>query len=36
MGNHEVNLKKEYDDITMKTEPILTRFVGTFETLRFD
>ena len=36
MGDHEGTLKIEYDDISMKTKLILTRFGGTFGTLRFD
>ena len=36
MGDHEGTLQIEYDDIRMKTKPILTRFGGTFGTLRFD
>ena len=35
MGDHEGTLQIEYDDYTMKTEPILTRFSSTFGTLRF-
>ena len=36
MGDHEWTLPIEYDDITMGTKLILTRFGGTFRTLRFD
>ena len=36
MGDHEGTLQIEYDDISMKTKLILTRFGGTFGTLRFD
>ena len=36
MGDHEGTLQNEYDDVTMKTKLILTRFVGTFGTLIFD
>ena len=36
MGDHEGTLKIEYDDTSMKTKLILTRFGGTFGTLRFD
>ena len=36
MRDHERTLKNEYDDITMKTKFILTRFGSTFGTLRFD
>ena len=35
LGDHEGTLQIEYDDISMKTQPILTRFGRTFETLRF-
>ena len=34
MGDHEGTLQIEYDDISMKTRLILTRFKGTFG--RFD
>ena len=34
--HHEGTLKIENDDISMKTELILTRFGSTFGTLRFD
>ena len=30
MGDHEGTLQIEYDDISMKTNLILTRFGGTF------
>ena len=36
MGDHERTPKVEYDDIDMKTKLLLTRFGGTFGTLRFD
>ena len=36
MADHEGTLPIEYDDISMKTKPILTRFGGTFGMLRFD
>ena len=36
MGDHEETLKIEYDDISTKTKPILTRFGSTFGKLRFD
>ena len=36
MGNHKRNPQIEYDDFSMKTKLILTRFGGTFGTLRFD
>ena len=36
MGDHEGTLKIEYDDNTMETKLILTRFGSTFGTLRFD
>ena len=36
MGDHEGTLKIEYNDIHMKTKPILKRFGGTFGTLRLD
>ena len=36
MSDHDGTLKIEYDDVTTKTKPILTRFVGNFGTLRFD
>ena len=36
MGDHEGTLQTEYDDITMKTKPTLTRFGSTFGTWRFD
>ena len=36
MGDHKRTLQIEYDDITMKTKLILTRFGGNFGTLRFD
>ena len=36
MGDQEGTLKYEYDDLTMKTKFVLTRFGGTFGTLRFD
>ena len=36
MGDHEETLRFEYNDVSMKTKRILTRFVGTFGTLRFD
>ena len=36
LGDHENTSKIEYDDFTMKTKLILTRFGSTFGTLRFD
>ena len=36
MGDHEGTLQIEYDDDTMKTKLVLTRFGSTFGTLRFD
>ena len=36
LGHYEGTLKFGYDDITWKTEFILTRFGSTFGTLRFD
>ena len=36
MGDYEGTLQIEYDDNTMKTKLILTRFGSTFGTLRFD
>ena len=36
MGDHEKTLQNEYEDITMKTKFLLTRFGSTFGTLRFD
>ena len=36
MGDHEKTLQIEFDDISMKTKLILTRFGSTFGTLRFD
>ena len=36
MGDHKGTLKIEFDDIIMETKLILTRFGGTFGTLRFD
>ena len=36
MGDHEGTLQIEYDDDTMKTKLILTRFGLTFGTLRFN
>ena len=36
IGDHEGSLKIEWDDISMKTKLILTRFAGNFGTLRFD
>ena len=36
MGDHEGTQQIEYDDIRMKTKPILTRFFGIFGTLGFD
>ena len=35
-GDREGNLQIKYDDISMKTKPILTRFGGFFGMLRFD
>ena len=32
MRDHEGTLKIEYDDLSMKTELVLTRFGGTFLT----
>ena len=36
MGEHEGTVQIEYDDVNMKTKFFLTRFGGTFGTLRFD
>ena len=36
LGEHERTIKTEYNDKTMKTKFILTRFGSTFGTLRFD
>ena len=36
MGEHEGTLRIDSDDISLKTKPNLTRFGGTFGTLRFD
>ena len=36
MGDHEGTLQIGYDDISMRTKLILTRFVSTFGTLRFN
>ena len=36
MGDYEGTLQIEYDSISMETKPILTQFVGLFETLSFD
>ena len=36
MGDHQGTLQNEHDDIGMKTKLILTRFGGSFGTLRFD
>ena len=36
MGYHEGALQNEYDDISMNTKNILTHFVETFGTIRFD
>ena len=36
MSDQEGTIQIEHDDITMKTKLILTRFGGTFGTLRFD
>ena len=36
MRDHERTLQIEYDDETMKTKLIITRFGSTFGTLRFD
>ena len=36
LGDHEGCLKIEYDDLNKKVKLILTRFGGTFGTLRFD
>ena len=36
LGDHEVTLQNEYDDLNKKVKVILTRFGSTFETLRFD
>ena len=35
MGDHEGTLKIEYDDLTLETKLILTRFGGTFGTIIF-
>ena len=34
--DHEGTLQIEYNDMSMKTKPILTIFAGTFGTLSFD
>ena len=36
MGDHEGTIQIEYDDISLKTKIILTRFGLTIGTLRFD
>ena len=36
LGDHEGTLKKEYDDVSMKTKLFETRFGSFFRTLRFD
>ena len=36
LGAHEGFLQIDYDDISMETKLVLTRFGGTFGTLRFD
>ena len=36
MSDHEVTLQIEYDDISMKTKPLLKHFGGTFGTLSYD
>ena len=36
MGDHEGALQIDYDDISMKTKPVCSRFGGTFGSLRFD
>ena len=36
MGELEKFLQIEFDDLSMETKLILTRFCGTFGTLRFD
>ena len=36
MVDHEGIPQIDYDDISMRTKPVLTRFGGTFGTLRFD
>ena len=36
MGDPEETLQIEYDDVTMKTKLVMTRFGSTFGTLRFD
>ena len=36
ISEHERNLQGEYDDISLKTKLILTRFSGNFEMLSFD
>ena len=36
MGDHDGTLEYEYDDNTMKTKLVLTRFGGKFGTVRFD
>ena len=36
LGDHEGTLQIEYDDLNKKTKLTLTRFGGTFGTLRFD
>ena len=36
MGDHEVTLQCQYDDISMKTKLILSRLGGSFGTLWFD
>ena len=36
MGDHEGTLKNQYDNINMKTKLVLSRFVATSGTLRFN
>ena len=36
MGDHEGALRIENDDVSIKTNSNLTRYGGTFGTLRFD
>ena len=36
MDDHENTLQMDYDEISMKTKLIWSRFGSTFETLRFD
>ena len=36
IGDHEGTQQLEYDDVCMETKLVLTRFGGSFGTLRFD